>query len=519
MVSGCTAAPPDAPPVDDASGRVSAQEHDVWKPCGSTASLLRDIWPGVPGSDPADLTKGDNLLFFTADDGVHGRELWKSTGPGGAGTKRVKDILPGSPGSEPMSLTLVGSTLFFAANDGVSGRELWKSDGTSSGTKRVKDIRPGALGSAPESLLAFKGKLYFSADDGVHGRELWKSDGTSSGTRMVVDFFGAGSLNPGRLTRFTNDVFVFTADESTEAFDALWRSDGTASGTYELDSGPDIISELTPAGDVLFYIGNDEGEESLRVTDGTHPGRNILLDAFPRRLGELEAVGPSRIFFSFSGLRSATELWKSDGTPAGTVLVKDVGSVPMNLTNFGGRLFFTAADAEHGRELWVSDGTADGTQLFKDLAPGPFSSAPEALTVINGTLFFSAVTPAGGREPWVSDGTPEGTRPLTEIAPGSASSTPLGFVRSGWDVFFSAEDGSHGRELWALPFRPEDECNRTRWPIESRAGCCEARDAPEGTAPPHRGRLQSVRASTRSRCRSLPSWKCISPTSVKPQRA
>ncbi len=100
LVSGCTAAPPDSPPVDEAGGTMSALEEEVWQPCGSTATLLRDIRPGVTGSDPAELTKGDHLLFFTADDGVHGRELWKSTGTGGSGTRLVKDILPGGTGSD-----------------------------------------------------------------------------------------------------------------------------------------------------------------------------------------------------------------------------------------------------------------------------------------------------------------------------------------------------------------------------------------------------------------------------------
>ena len=58
-----------------------------------------------------------------------------------------------------------------------------------------------------------------------------------------------------------------------------------------------------------------------------------------------------------------SELWKTDGTAAGTVLVKDIrsgasGSYPHNLTNVNGTLFFTANDGTNGYELWKSDGTA-----------------------------------------------------------------------------------------------------------------------------------------------------------------
>ena len=93
------------------------------------------------------LTNVNGTLFFTADDGVNGCELWKSDGTA-AGTVLVKDIRPGSCSSCPRNLTNVNGTLFFAADDGSDGRELWKSDGTAAGTVLVKDICPGSGGSA-----------------------------------------------------------------------------------------------------------------------------------------------------------------------------------------------------------------------------------------------------------------------------------------------------------------------------------------------------------------------------------
>jgi ELWxxDGT repeat protein len=94
-----------------------------------------------------------------------------------SGASLVRDINPGD-GSFPVDTTNVGGTLFFTADDGTHGHELWRSDGTAAGTRLVRDIKPGAVDSYPYSpydLTNVGGTLFFSADDGVHGYELWKA--------------------------------------------------------------------------------------------------------------------------------------------------------------------------------------------------------------------------------------------------------------------------------------------------------------------------------------------------------
>ncbi|RYZ12578.1 MAG: hypothetical protein EOO70_09060, partial [Myxococcaceae bacterium] len=109
----------------------------------------------------------------------------------------LKDIAPGAEGSDPAPGVTVGGALFFAADDGAGGAELWKTDGTAAGTLRVKDIRPGPEGASPAQLTAVGDTLFFIADNGANGLELWKSDGTEAGTTLVKDLVpGGGSSLP-----------------------------------------------------------------------------------------------------------------------------------------------------------------------------------------------------------------------------------------------------------------------------------------------------------------------------------
>ena len=150
---------------------------------------------------PSNLTNVNGTLFFTADDGTNGAELWKSDGTA-AGTALVKDIYPGSSryydywgnwryvpnSSYPSDLTNVNGTLFFTADDGTNGRELWKSDGTAAGTVLVKDIRPGSTGSDPSyARRTSTGRCSSRPTTARTATELWKSDGTAAGTVLVKD--------------------------------------------------------------------------------------------------------------------------------------------------------------------------------------------------------------------------------------------------------------------------------------------------------------------------------------------
>jgi ELWxxDGT repeat protein len=394
---------------------------------------------------------------------------------GRGATFLVKDIRPGVATSNPRRLVAAGDKLFFTADDGVHGRELWVSDGTAAGTVLVKDIWPGSIGSAPDQLLAFGDVVYFAANDGRSGNELWVSDGTPEGTFLVEDLYPGddpsnpgtpASSNPRRLIR-VGDALYFLANE--RGLVHVWHTTGLSRATRVFSGSESaFLLSFTPVGPSLFFLVDDnQGEASLWRSSG-RPAE--YLSSFPGLYPhDLTPLG-RRLLFSagagedgHAGDPRGEELWVSDGTARGTVLLKDLwpgtaSSGPAAFVSLGGQLYFTAQEGDHGRELWRSDGTARGTTLLRDLVRGMQGSSPQGLAVAFGRLFFSADTPGRGREPWVSDGTRSGTVPLRELAAGEASSDPQAFTPSGWDVFFTATEAEHGEELWALPFGSWRRC-------------------------------------------------------------
>ena len=457
--------------------------QELWKSDGTAAGsiMVTDINPGGGSSDPSHLTDVNGTLFFAADDGTHGFELWKSDG-GAAGTIMVADINAGGGDSYPIHLTNVNGTLFFSATDSTHGTELWKSDGTAAGTVLVKDIRSGGHGSDLSGLTNVNGTLFFSAYDDATGRELWKSDGTAAGTTLVKDIYpGAhtgyyGGLRPsnsypGNLTNVNGTLF-FAADDGTDGVE-LWKSDGTAAGTtlvkdlypgsYHYDgysySNSSDPKHLTTVDGTLFFAANDgtDGVE-LWKSDGTAAGTTLVKDLYPGSYTDyyggsylyssdpkyLTNVGGT-LFFAANDGTHGFELWKSDGTADGTVVVAALN--PSNLTNANGTLFFTADDGTHGDELWQSDGTAAGTVLVADINPGTSGSFPSNLTNANGTLFFVADDGSHGTKLWQSDGSAAGTVMVQDNA-GNASSSPSNLTNVNGTLYFAANNGTHDAELW-----------------------------------------------------------------------
>jgi ELWxxDGT repeat protein len=252
----------------------------------------------------------------------------------------------------------------------------------------VKDINPGTAHADQTfynamPICVWKGKAYFAANNGSNGIELWVSDGTEAGTKMLKD------INPGSAA-----------------------------------SQPNYFKEYQGK---LYFAATGVAGRELWVSDGTEQGTTLFKDINPGSSSSLPAglcVAGSTLYFTAEAYNPSTgnsewELWKSDGTVAGTVQVVDIpsssgGSMPDNLVALNDKICFRADGLEVGEEAYVSDGTAAGTKLLKDINKGTGNSFPSPLRVVKGKLYFSAVPESGSsrEDIWVSDGTPEGTQIL-----------------------------------------------------------------------------------------------------------
>ena len=401
---------------------------------------LTDINPN--GSAFArEFTVVDEFVYFAANDGVHGEELWRSIGQGSeAVISLVKDIYEGELDSRPSELTNVNGTLYFSANDGINGEELWQAEGTS--VSLVQDIYSGSSefngpnGSFPSELTNVEGVLFFAADDGINGRELWQAgEGEASLVRDIYpgssEFSNAGnSSSPSSLANVGGTLF-FAADDGINGRE-LWQASGTdVSLVADIYPGSDDFGRpfssspfsLTDVEGTLFFAANDgiNGRELWR-TEGTnvslvediYPGTNLFGTANSSDPSNLTSVGGTLFFAANDGI-NGRELWRADQENAS--LVRDIypgrsgfdfnGSFPSDFVDVDGTLFFVSEDGVNGRNLWRSDGTEAGTKVVAETnLYNSFDGTPNDLANINGELWFSTSYGPADNEIWISNGIP-----------------------------------------------------------------------------------------------------------------
>jgi ELWxxDGT repeat protein len=245
----------------------SVTGEELWATNGLIAgtTIVKDINPGVAGSDVSWLTRFKDYVVFSANDGINGAELWISDGTAD-GTKMIKDINPGSESSNPTGFTQVNENqfIFCATSAGGTYQQLWVSDGTAEGTKMIKDCQvmfPGTNYETDGNTAPFMRvgrKVFFKADNasGLFGEELWVTDGTAEGTHMVKDINTTASETEQGVTEGSGVDYLYNYYNKLLVFKSAgqaWVSDGTEAGTCQIDTTGFWNNAGGPCNGYIYY--------------------------------------------------------------------------------------------------------------------------------------------------------------------------------------------------------------------------------------------------------------------------
>ncbi len=448
--------------------------------------LVKDINP-TGDSRCGGFLELNGLVYFVADDGVHGTELWVSDGTE-MGTYMVKDINPSDKGNI-FDFQVLNGKLLFKAVDALHGGEWWVSDGTEAGTTLLKDINtlpPPSFESSTSiiSIGMYNNELYFTANDGIHGLETWKTDGTTAGTQMVADLSPvpwsmavAGSIIQINGMEY-HDKFYYMANDSVHGFE-LWVLDSTNATPRMLkdiypgeeDSRPFFLAVYN---DVLLFRATDTNGPELWVTDGTAQGTQLMADIVTGPSGNIDQgskpFGPlvykDWLYFGTSipgvGRHFLYRTQGVVGDPEEVIL----NSQPIWTGNgrsyvYNDKLYFNGYTDSTATELWCYTGSPGSDSLLIDIDTstiwsfgGTLSSSPSHFFEFKEHLFFKAFVYSGfGNQIWVTNKEHDWFTYLT-------SNTTMMYDQSGFAdklimgdyVYFQGNHDGYGEELWRIRY-------------------------------------------------------------------
>ena len=328
-----------------------------------------------------------------------------------------------------------------------------------------------------------KNYIFYKADTTIggieYGRELWASDGTISGNIFLGDINPTGDsfFMPFLNTDLTNsDVFYFMKGITNTSTLEVWASDGTLTGTtlikdlHESAGWPwDVIgdtwyeSAFLIQDKFIFAAQTSSAGVELWVTEGTLATTQILKDIFPGTGNGLDNIGNdydeyfavinNKLIFKAQSSASNFEIWSTDGTNAGTQILKEIyfgtayGSDPADFQVVSGVVYFTANSVEYGTEIWETDGTTTNTKMFYDLTQIEEGAEPGKFVTLNNTLFYSATIGYSKNLYSFSSSTGDGGIFKTFRADGDSAVNFQSVLGS--YLFFTAHDSNENRDgLW-----------------------------------------------------------------------
>ncbi len=360
-----------------------------------------------------------------------------------------------------------GGVLFGATRYDVGG-ELWRFDLSTQQTTLLCDLLPGPQGG----LIGFglkpvvaAGRIFFLARDAQGRIALWTTNGTRTGTnRVPIESTVSNSILEGDVEVVGTDLVAHVSIR--DGVRRLWR---VQEGIVTPIALPAWIATTPPrlrmVGERLHFwhimpgLGVEPwtvapGSDSAEMIKDINPGPASSYAGLPR-----VALSDSLLLFAAFTPATGFELWRSDGTPQGTTLVRDIdagtrsglvnGYPSQNLSTatVNGYVYFSAQDQQSGNfELWRSDGTQEGTSQVVDLQPGAMGSRPENIGQVNDRVFFQASSAEIYRGIFSTDGTSTGTQVIWAPENFVAPDAPVTVDKL---AYFRGYRADTGRELWA----------------------------------------------------------------------
>lgn len=399
--------------------------YALWKTDGTVTGTVKTNG-GSPnanyqGPNPTPARIGSVLFYISMD-----HKLWRTNGSN-AGTYPLTDRFLDFFGPSPQKLAVLNGYVYFSADDGKHGFELWRSNGTVHGTGLFADVVPGPAASGPRNIVATSDRVYFVDDiTGASKEHLWKTDGVSvklvetSSSQFSGLFAGIYQLTP------VDGTLYFTEDELGEiqGADTVWQVTAKANSLQRL--GHFVLPIMVikdpntgPAKRAYFY-GHGKVDGSAKnffaVKDGKYTTIKTNLDpSVPTTVKQIA----DDLYFSVQTSRftGSPELWFSEGGPARLIQSFPESGTIDGIAAFGSKVIFAASsgNAAIGR-LYISDRTAAGTKLLSENDAWSDSAPAFASPILaNGRLYLAVRQPDNLWALWVTDGTSAGTHVTREF--------------------------------------------------------------------------------------------------------
>ncbi len=390
----------------------------LWKTDGTEVGTVVAEGLASIGNDLAtQLGVFNGQLYFN----TFSNRAWWAT-PGGTDNAITIKNQINTLGEISYTSTVLGEeVLVFAATDYASAgnpAKLYRSDMTTMGTVEIGTFNSNSSGPMPRLIGTVNSQLLFSAVEIDQGRELYTTDATTATTTLMLELHtgsigGISDVSGTNQSLITNEYYFPAFGDAGRR---LWKTDGTAMGTVELDdlsseyNNPQYLNQLN--GSLLFFA------------DSVTP--------------------PKQLFKINSGDAHPTQITFREP-------FSEAGCTDYNSMEYNGLLYFPFADNSDGCELWKTDGTIAGTSMVKDINPGSEHGFPKPQVVVDGFLYFTALKSGFGFELWKTDGTESGTTMVADLNPNNGSGiTGVPMVVFNGELYFVGNDGVHGDELYKL---------------------------------------------------------------------